>query len=173
MSRLSVTPVGREASTVTMYISYGVSGLRSADQMRRFESSGLIENCVFRRLDQLVFIPSDRSDRLFSAVLNKFSLIQASIDNAVPRARVAELLAETQVLIGDLAMEKTRPSTVDLVRDLFTAYKQRIWGMHLTPDDPTGLVVRRSASDRTLEGVSSGSGRQVSYSRRSLRPAGR
>ena len=125
MSRLSVTPVGREASTVTMYISYGVSGLRSADQMRRFESSGLIENCVFRRLDQLVFIPSDRSDRLFGAVLNKFSLIQASIDNAVPRARVAELLAETQVLIGDLAMEKTRPSTVDLVRDLFTAYKQR------------------------------------------------
>ena len=96
-SHLRFESVGFATFLIRLHLSFGVTRPRRPDHMRRFPSSGELERCFFRVLDEPVVPTSDYAHDLFWKILRRFTMVQASIDQGVPRARVAELLAEAQV----------------------------------------------------------------------------
>lgn len=110
---------------VTTRFRFGPSRPWPTRQTVSFDSSGSLEGCFLDRLDRDTIITSDRAWVLLSALFAKFQLIRASIDQGVPRARVAEMLAEAQVLTLNLGAESVHPDLLDSVRQLVPLYAAR------------------------------------------------
>ena len=82
---------------------------------------------------------SDYADELFWKIIGRFTLIQASTDQGVPRARVAELLAGAQVLVQDLGSDKSAGDLLTVSRELLSLYRER----NLTDARPRLDEIRR------------------------------